>query len=130
MPATTISYPSRALSSDDSPRVAAERWDDRRGGRTSRCRSTVLCPCRPLLPSETQFVLNLDFIASVGNKLLLTQAVEAQAGTGHDALHFSQWEIHHHADKLVPMDEAVQRLIAANGKVSGLAEYLARAEGH
>jgi hypothetical protein len=47
MPATAISYPSRALSSDDSCRVAADRWDDRRGGRTSRRRSTVFCPLPP-----------------------------------------------------------------------------------
>jgi hypothetical protein len=45
MPA--ISYPSRALSSDDSCRVAADHWDDRRGGRTSRRRSTVICPLPP-----------------------------------------------------------------------------------
>jgi ABC-type glycerol-3-phosphate transport system substrate-binding protein len=80
--------------------------------------------------AKNQVEVNIDFITSVGNKLVLTQAAEAQAGTGHDALHFSQWEIHHHADKLVPVDEVVQRLIATNGKVSGLAEYLARAEGH
>ena len=61
---------------------------------------------------------------------MLTQAAEAQAGTGHDALHFTQWEIHHHADKLVPVDDVVQRLTAKNGKVDRLAEYLARPEGH
>ena len=70
--------------------------------------------------------VNLDFITSVGNKMALTQAAEAQAGTGHDALHFSQWTIHHHADKLVPVDEVVQRLTGKYGDASGLAEYLAR----
>ena len=80
--------------------------------------------------AKNQVEVNLDFITSVGNKLVLTQAAEAQAGTGHDALHFTQWEIHHHADKLVPVDDVVQRLTAKNGKVSSLAEYLARAEGH
>ena len=79
---------------------------------------------------KNQVDIQVDFITSVGNKLLLTQAAEAQAGTGHDAMHFSQWEIHHHADKLEPVDDQVQRLTTKYGKVSGLAEYLARANGH
>ena len=65
---------------------------------------------------KNQVYVKVDFITSVGNKLLLTQAAEAQAGTGHDALHFSQWEIHHHADKLVPVDDVVQRLTAKYGR--------------
>ena len=79
---------------------------------------------------KNQVDIKVDFITSVGNKLLLTQAAEAQAGTGHDALHFSQWEIHHHADKLVPVDDVVQRLTAKYGNATGLAEYLARPDGH
>jgi len=79
---------------------------------------------------KNQVDIKVDFITSVGNKLLLTQAAEAQAGTGHDALHFSQWEIHHHADKLVPVDDVVQRLTGKYGNVTGLAEYLARPGGH
>ena len=79
---------------------------------------------------KNQVAVSVDFITSIGNKLVLTQMAEAQARTGHDALHFGQWEIHHHGDQLVPMDDAVQRLIAKNGKVSGLAEYLARPDGH
>ncbi|MEJ0016244.1 MAG: extracellular solute-binding protein [Acetobacteraceae bacterium] len=79
--------------------------------------------------ARNQVDIKVDFITSVGNKLLLTQAAEAQAGTGHDVLHFSQWEIHHHADKFIPMDDVVQRLIAKNGQVNGLSEFLARIDG-
>jgi ABC-type glycerol-3-phosphate transport system substrate-binding protein len=79
---------------------------------------------------QNQVDIQVDFITSVGNKLLLTQAAEAQAGTGHDALHFSQWEIHHHADKLVVVDDVVQRLTAKYGNATALAEYLARPGGH
>jgi hypothetical protein len=78
---------------------------------------------------KNQVDIKVDFITSVGNKLLLTQAAEAQAGTGHDALHFSQWEIHQHADKLVPVDDGC----SADGRLrnaTGLAEYLARPDGH
>src|SRR6516164_3275363 len=80
--------------------------------------------------AKNQVEVNIDFITSVGNKLVITQAAEAQAGTGHDALHFSQWEIHHHADKLVPVDEVVQRLTSKYGKANIIAEYLARPDGH
>ena len=68
---------------------------------------------------KNQVDIKVDFITSVGNKLLLTQAAEAQAGTGHDALHFSQWEIHHHADKLVPVDDVVQRLTPSTARRPG-----------
>lgn len=80
--------------------------------------------------AKNQVEINVDFITSIGNKLVLTQAAEAQAGTGHDALHFSQWEVHHHADKLIPMDDVVERLIAKNGKVTALSEFLAKINGH
>jgi ABC-type glycerol-3-phosphate transport system substrate-binding protein len=80
--------------------------------------------------ARNQVDVKIDFITSVGNKLLLTQAAEAQAGVGHDVLHFSQWEIHHHADKLVPVDDVVQRLTAKYGAATALAEYLARPGGH
>ena len=38
---------------------------------------------------KNQVEVKVDFITSVGNKLVLTQAAEAQAEAGHDALHFS-----------------------------------------
>lgn len=80
--------------------------------------------------AQNQVEIKIDFITSVGNKLLLTQAAEAQAGAGHDVLHFSQWEIHHHADRFVPMDDVVQRLIAKNGQVTKLSEFLGRIDDH
>ena len=99
---------------------------------TIGCRPAARCCASNARPGrdKNQVDVKVDFITSVGNKLLLTQAAEAQAGTGHDALHFSQWEIHHHADKLVPVDDVVQRLTAKYGKATALAEYLARPEGH
>jgi len=80
--------------------------------------------------AKNQVDIRVDFITSVGNKLLLTQAAEAQAGVGHDVMNFSQWEVHHHADKLVPVDDVVQRLVAKYGAATSLSEYLARADGH
>ncbi len=39
-----------------------------------------------------------DFITSVGNKLLMTAAAEAQAKTGHDICTFYNWDVYNHAE--------------------------------
>ena len=41
----------------------------------------------------------IDFITTVGNKLQLTYAAEAQAKTGHDAIAFPTWDVHNYADR-------------------------------
>ena len=74
--------------------------------------------------------LNIDFITSNGDKLLLTIAAEAQARSGHDILSIPTWYAAAQADNLVPMDDVMQKLIAANGKVSDAAEYLGKQNGH
>lgn len=74
--------------------------------------------------------LNIDFITSNGDKLLLTIAAEAQARSGHDILSIPTWYASAQADNLVPMDDVMQPLIAANGKVSDAAEYLGKQNGH
>jgi ABC-type glycerol-3-phosphate transport system substrate-binding protein len=71
-----------------------------------------------------------DFIASSGNKLQLTGAAEAQAKTGHDALAFFNWDVFNVADSLEPIDDVMGRLIAKNGAVDPICEYLAKAKGH
>jgi hypothetical protein len=73
--------------------------------------------------------LNIDFITSNGDKLLLTIAAEAQAKSGHDILSIPTWYASAQADNLVPMDDVMQKLIAANGKVSDAAEYLGKQDG-
>ena len=71
-----------------------------------------------------------DFISSVGDKLMMTGAAEAQAKTGHDALAFYNWDVHNIADSLEPVDDVMARLIAKNGAVSATAEYLGKTSGH
>src|ERR1700677_3947567 len=71
-----------------------------------------------------------DFISSVGDKLMMTGAAEAQAKTGHDALAFYNWDVHNIADSLEPIDDVMTRLIAKNGAVSATAEYLGKTSGH
>ncbi len=70
-----------------------------------------------------------DFITSNNNKLLLTAAAEAQAGTGHDAIALQTWEVQNHIDKLEPMDDVVGRLTAKYGPANKVCEYLGQVEG-
>jgi ABC-type glycerol-3-phosphate transport system substrate-binding protein len=70
--------------------------------------------------------LTLDFITSTGDKLRITMAAEAQAGSGHDALAMSTWLPSSYADKLEPVDDVVQPLLQQNGAVGKTVEYLGK----
>ncbi len=73
--------------------------------------------------------LSVDFITSVGDKLLMTLSAEAQAKTGHDVLSYQLWYGAGQAENLAPVDDVMASLIAENGKVEPSAEYLGRKEG-
>ena len=73
--------------------------------------------------------VQLDFITSVGNKLLLTIAAEAQARQGHDILAFSTWLIHDHHRMLEPVDDVMGRLTQKYGAVNPASEYLGKVDG-
>src|SRR5277367_5797332 len=74
--------------------------------------------------------VTIDYITSNGFKIQVTQAAEAQAGTGHDMLPFYNWEVQTYADKLEPVDDVVQHMISEYGKYSPIHEYLAKTTGH
>jgi len=74
--------------------------------------------------------VQIDFITSQGNKLLLTQAAEAQARSGHDILPFTSWAPARYAQQLAPVDELMEQLIKDNGAVNGTVEYLGKIKGH
>ena len=74
--------------------------------------------------------IKIDYIPSQGNKNLLTIAAEAQAKAGHDMLAFPTWWPADKAKELEPVDDLMKTLVAANGAVSPLIEYLARHDGH
>ena len=71
-----------------------------------------------------------DFLTSVGEKINITMAAEAQAKTGHDIYAFDMWTVHEYAEQLMPVDDIMKTLIGQYGKVSKAAEYLGIAEGH
>ncbi len=74
--------------------------------------------------------VEIDFIPSQGNKLLLTIAAEAQAQSGHDILAMSTWLPNDHANRLERVDDIMEPLIKQNGTVNPTAEYLGKADGH
>jgi len=71
-----------------------------------------------------------DFITSGNGKLQLTPAAETQAKAGHDVMTFITWDVQNYADSLEPVDEVVQRLVAANGETNSVVTYLAKYKGH
>jgi ABC-type glycerol-3-phosphate transport system substrate-binding protein len=69
--------------------------------------------------------VNIDFITSNGFKIQVTQAAEAQAGTGHDILPFYNWEVQTYADRLEPADDVIKAMESQYGAYSPIAKYLA-----
>ena len=74
--------------------------------------------------------VQVDFITSQGNKLLLTGAAEAQAKSGHDIFAFSTWLPSRYGNLLVSMNDVMEPLIKQNGAANATAVYLGKSEGH
>ena len=79
--------------------------------------------------AKNQVEIEIDFITSVGNKLLLTAAAQAKAKKGHDIMTFRDWEVQNHADAMMPMDAVMQRIMAHGGEVNPVSTYLGRFKG-
>ena len=73
--------------------------------------------------------VQMDFITSVGNKLLLTMAAEAQARQGHDIIAMDTWRVFEYQRQLEPVDDVVGRLIQQHGPVNPISEYLGKPGG-
>ncbi|HLN09016.1 MAG TPA: extracellular solute-binding protein [Xanthobacteraceae bacterium] len=74
--------------------------------------------------------VQIDYITSQGNKLLLTIAAEGQSRSGHDILAATTWLIHDNAERLEPVDDIMEPLIRQNGAVNTTVEYLGKVDGH
>src|SRR3977135_4360322 len=70
--------------------------------------------------------VQIDFITSQGNKLLLTTAAEAQAKSGHDIFALTSWQPARYANVLVPMNDTMEGLLKQNGPVNSTIEYLGK----
>ncbi|HET9536321.1 MAG TPA: extracellular solute-binding protein, partial [Mesorhizobium sp.] len=73
--------------------------------------------------------VQIDYIPSQGNKLLLTIQAEAQAKSGHDIIAMSTWLPHAHAENVEPVNEVVEAIIKQSGDVNGTVKYLGVANG-
>ena len=74
--------------------------------------------------------VSIDYIPSQGNKLQITIAAEAQAGSGHDILAMPTWWPHDQARNLEPVDDIMAELIKLNGAVNDTVTYLGQAQNH
>ncbi|HTS51689.1 MAG TPA: extracellular solute-binding protein [Burkholderiales bacterium] len=75
--------------------------------------------------------LRIDYITSMGGKLLLTITSEAGAKSGHDILSFGNiWLAAGQAANLEAVDDVVLPLIAQHGKPAAAVEYLGKQDGH
>src|SRR3984885_4289535 len=61
--------------------------------------------------------VQLDFLTSIGEKINITMAAEAQAKTGHDVYAFDMWTVHEFADSLTPVNDVMKELTGKYGQV-------------
>jgi hypothetical protein len=73
--------------------------------------------------------VTVDYITSVGFKLITTTAAEARAKTGHDLLDMTTVETAKYTDVLEPMDDVVGALQKKYGPMMPDAEYLGKIDG-
>jgi len=73
--------------------------------------------------------VQIDYIPSQSNKLLLTIQAEAQSKSGHDIIAMSTWLPHAHAENVEPVNEVVEAIIKQSGDVNGTVKYLGLAGG-
>src|SRR5690349_24871710 len=73
--------------------------------------------------------ITIDFITTQNDKLILTAAAEAQAGSGHDIIALLTRYAIGHADRLERVDDVVKALADQNGPPRKDAEYLGTQDG-
>lgn len=74
--------------------------------------------------------VQIDYITTQGNKLLLTEQAQAQSRTGHDVYTFRCWGPADHTKLLEPVDDVMEPLIKQNGPVNATTTYLGKSAGH
>ena len=73
--------------------------------------------------------VTVDFITSIGNKLLLTAQAESRAKTGHDIYAVPVWMPSMFRHRLEPVDDVVGDIIAEHGALAPSADFLAHLDG-
>ena len=75
---------------------------------------------------KSKVEVNLDFITSVGGKLMLTQQAQYQARKGHDILPVANWEVRNLGDRMEPVDDVVDHLQKQYGTYAPAYGYLGK----
>ena len=73
--------------------------------------------------------VTVDFITTIGNKLLLTAQAESRAKIGHDVYTMGTWLPSMFRHRLAPVDDVVGDIIAEHGPLADYAIYLAHLDG-
>ncbi|HIB55561.1 MAG TPA: carbohydrate ABC transporter substrate-binding protein [Alphaproteobacteria bacterium] len=73
--------------------------------------------------------VTIDFITSIGNKLLLTAQAESRARTGHDVYSLPVYYPSMFRRSLEPVDDVVTDIISAYGPLAPSAYFLAQLDG-
>jgi hypothetical protein len=74
--------------------------------------------------------IKVDFITSIGNKLLLTAQAESRAKTGHDIFSLPTWYCSMFRHRLDPLDDVVEDIINKHGPLLDSAKFYAHLDGH
>jgi ABC-type glycerol-3-phosphate transport system substrate-binding protein len=74
--------------------------------------------------------LQIDFVTSQGDKLMLTAAAEAQARSGHDMITLPLWYAPAQTDSLEPSDDVWAELTKRYGPTTDAMTYVGRQNGH
>jgi hypothetical protein len=73
--------------------------------------------------------VTVDFITSIGNKLMLTAQAESRAGTGHDIYSVPLWMPSIFRDTLIPVDDVVAEIQNRHGPFVEAVDFLGRFDG-
>ena len=73
--------------------------------------------------------VQIDFITTQANKLLLTGASESQSKSGHDILAHTSFLPARYAEQLEPVNDLMAELIKTNGAVNDTVQYLSHLGG-
>ena len=74
--------------------------------------------------------LQIDFVTSQGDKLMLTAAAEAQARSGHDMITLPLWYAPAQTDNLENSDDVWAELIKRHGETTASMTYVGKQNGH
>ena len=91
-------------------KLAIGLWDHWVPGANEACKATI-----DQWAAKEKVEVQVDFITSQGNKLLLTGAAQAQAKSGHDIFTLTTWLPARYANVLVPLNDVMDGLIKNRG---------------